>query len=74
MNTVTVTYYRSNQLSQSLKASKIQFIYQVYHAPSYAQALEVYSRFITKQNIPAMENERKGPSLTLLQKRRAGSQ
>ena len=40
MNTVTATYFRSNQLAQSLTASKIQFIYQVYHAPSYARHLK----------------------------------
>ena len=40
VNTVKVTYFRRNQLAQSLKASKIQLIYQVYHAPSYARHLK----------------------------------
>ena len=40
VNTVKVTYFRSNQPAQSLKTSKIQFIYQVYHAPSYARHLK----------------------------------
>ena len=40
VNNATVTYFRSNQLAQSLRASKIQLIYQVYHAPSYARHLK----------------------------------